>query len=392
MAAAERALESLTALFIQFTGVALLASGIVVVAAFGYRWYVREKLPWGLALLLGFAGVAAYLNTTTVLGEIIGGSDDVTQMQDALFNIGAFGAGAVGVRVSRRVGDGFADALFGRTSVETVDRGIGRVVKAVGRVIIVELPEEIDDVVGYDPVPQETKSVLAGRQFHFPQGLTVEELRDRLVTRLKADYAIGHVDIELDTTGTVTYLAIARRAAGLGPTLTPGSKAVAVHADPAFASSPGDVVQVWRQDPSERLFTADIRGIAGDVVTLSVDAADIDTVDQSERYRLVTQPVSDRTEREFASMLRAADETYAAVLVQPRSPLVGMVVGALDITVLGVSSDDDQSDILPSSRRVIAPGDIINALAKPEALRRLEDAAVSSADKSPSKQTSATEE
>jgi hypothetical protein len=375
MAVAPTVVERLTALSIQFVGLAFLAGGIAVVAAFLYRWYVRDRIPWGLALLVGLAGVAAYLNTTTVLGEIISGSDDVTQAQEALFNIGAFGAGAVGARIGRRTGDGFADGLFGTTAVSTFDEGVGRVVKAVGRVITVELPPEIDDVVGYDPVSPATKEALADRRFLFPRGLTVDELRDRLVARIKTDYAVGHVDLDLDTDGTVTFLAVASRAAGIGPTLAPATKAIALRADPGFAASAGDVVQVWAGTPPERLFTAELRGVAGDVVTLAVDDADVQAVDQSRRHRLVTLPVADRTDREFASMLRAADETHTAVTVQPGSPLDGLAVGALDVTVLGVTSPGSQPDTLPAPSRIVAAGDVVNALARPAALRRLEAAA-----------------
>ncbi len=375
MAVAPSLAERLTELGIQFVGLALLAGVIALVAAFLYRWYVRERIPWGLALLLGLAGVAAYLNTTTVLGEIISGSDDVTQAQEALFNIGAFGAGAVGARLGRRSGDGFADALFGEATVSTIDEGVGRVVKAVGRVVTVELPEEIDDVVGYDPVSPATKQALAGRRFLFPRGLTVDELRSRLVTRIKADYAVGHVDVEVDADGTVGFLAVASRAAGIGPTLAPATKAIALRADPAFAASAGDVVQVWAGSPPERLFTAELRGVAGDVVTLAIDAADVDSVDQSRRHRLVTLPIGDRTDREFASILRAADETHTAVTVQSGSPIEGLTVGSLDVTVLGVTSPGSQPDTLPPPSRIIAAGDVVNAIARPEALRRLEAAA-----------------
>ena len=84
---------------------------------------------------------------------------------------------------------------------------------------------------------------------------------------------------------------------------------------------------------------------------------------------------ADRTDREFASMLRAADETHTAVTVQSGSPLVGVAIGALDVTVLGVTSPGAKPDALPASSRIIAAGDVVNAIARPEALRRLEVAA-----------------
>lgn len=50
------------------------------------------------------------------------------------------------------------------------------------------------------------------------RGLTVDELRRRITTRLREDYGVGNVDIELTEEGTVDYLAVGSRAAGIGPT------------------------------------------------------------------------------------------------------------------------------------------------------------------------------
>jgi hypothetical protein len=367
--------ERLTALVAQLSGLAILAGTLALVAAFVYRWYVREPIPRGLAVLVGVSAVAAYLNTTTVLGEVIGGTSDATQTAEALFNIAAFGAGVVGASAGRRVGDGFGTDVFDVTTFAEVDDGVGRLVKAVGRVITVELPEDIEDVVGYDPVPEATKADLAGQRFVFPRTLTVDQLRDRLVARLKTDYAVGHVDVELDEDGTVTYFALGSRAAGIGPTLPPATNAMAIRADPAFAASAGDLVQVWETDPARRVLTAELRGTADDVVTVAIDAADTSKLDPDEAYRLVTLPVEDRPDREFASLLRAADETFASVTVAAESAIAGAAVGGLDVTVLSVAPADGDRVVLPTAAHVLAAGDVIHAIARPEALRRLETAA-----------------
>jgi hypothetical protein len=365
---------SVAQLAAELVGLAVLAGGVAAAVAVAHRWYVRERVPRGLALLFGLAAVAVYLNTTTALGEAITGSGDAATVRAALFNIVAFGSGTGGALLGRRAGDRFAvEAVTG--GEEAVDGGVGRLVRTVGRVIRVDLPEEVGDVVGYDPVPRETKEQLAGTTFVFPRGLTVAQLRDRLVERLRSDYAVGHVDVDLTQEGTVEYLAVGARAAGIGPTLPPGTRAVAVRADPAFAASAGDAVQVWETDPMERLLTAELRGTSGDVATLAVDAADTPKLDPDTRYRLVTLPTDDRPDREFVSLLRAARETFGSVTVAADSPLAGLPVGALSPVVVAVESPEGGTVTLPERDRTLAAGETLFAIASPEALRRLERAA-----------------
>lgn len=370
--AAVTATERITGLLAEVTGLAILAGTLALVVAFAYRWYVREPIPLGLALLVGLGGIAAYLNTTAILGQIIDGAGDVTR--EALFSVGAFVVGLGGATVGRRLGDDFGADVFGATGLGEVEDGMSRLVQTLGRVVTVELPDEIEDVVGYDPVSPSTKAALAGRTFVFPRRLTVEELRERVVARLKTDYAVGHVDVELAADGTVEHLAVGSRAAGIGPTLPPATNAVAVRADPAFAASAGDLVQVWETDPLQRILTAELRGVADDVVTLAIDSRDTPKLDPETEYRLVTLPVEDRPDREFASLLRAADETFSSVTVAPGSPLSGITVGALEVAVVSVTSQAGEPAILPGPEHVLEAGVVVHAIARPEALRRLEAA------------------
>ncbi|MFC7196712.1 hypothetical protein ACFQL4_22155 [Halosimplex aquaticum] len=147
------------------------------------------------------------------------GNGDPIDAATALSHIVTVAVWLLATRIGTGIGDRIGSDLTVATGERAVEAEVGRLVQAVGRVITVELPEEVEDVVGYDPVPDQTKDDLAGKTFVFPRRLTVEELRDRLVTRLKADYAVGHVDIELADDGTVEFLAVGSRAAGIGPTL-----------------------------------------------------------------------------------------------------------------------------------------------------------------------------
>jgi hypothetical protein len=372
--AAESPAEELLDVVAQMAGLVVLSGAVAALAAFLYRWYVREAIPRGLSLLVGLSGVAIYLNTSRALGQVIGGNTLPTETHVALFNVTAFAVATGGAVLGRRAGDRFGTDVALTTDPEGVEANVGRLVTSVGRVLAVELPSEIEDAVGYDPVPAGTRGELAEKTFLFPRRLTVEELRERLVSRLKTDYAVGHVDVDLADDGTVEYLALGSPAAGIGPTLPPATNAVAIRADPAFAASAGDLVQVWETDPMERVLTAELRGVAGETVTIAIDAADTPRVDPSEEYRLVTLPVEDRPDREFASLLRAADETVSSVTVEADSPLEGLPVAALAVTVVAVTPESEDPLALPEPAYVLAPGERVFAIARPEELRRLDRA------------------
>jgi hypothetical protein len=239
----------------------------------------------------------------------------------------------------------------------------------------------------HDPIAPETIDRLAGASLSFPRRLSVEELRARLVARLKADYGIGHVDVELAEDRTVEYLAVGGRVAGLGPTLPPGTTAVAVRADPAESASAGDLVQVWTDGP-ELVTTAELRGAADDVVTLAVDSDDATEFSPDERYRLLTLPAQARSDREFASLFRAAEETMAVVAVEEGSGLVGVSVGALAPAVVAIrSGESGPVEPIPRRERTLAAGETLYALGRPSVLRRLEAAAAGNGEAPTSERT-----
>ena len=371
---AQSRLEQATGILAQFVGLAVLAATLAGVAAIVYRWYTRELIPAALGLLVGLSGVAIYLNTAAVLDEIVAGSVELTEAEIALLNILGFLLGIGGAVAGRIAGDRFGTNVLLDTPTRAIEEDVSQIVKTVGRVITVELPDELDDAVGYDPIAPSTRKQLAGTKFVFPRKLTVEELHDRLVSRLKTDYAVGHVDLELAADGSIEHLALGSRAAGIGPTLPPETNAVALRADPAFAASSGDLVQVWETEPMERVLTGELRGVSEDTVTLAINSADTPKIDPTRTYRLVTLPVEDRPGREFASLLRAAQQTASAVTVEAGSPLHGMPVGALSPLIVAVTPDEESPRVLPDPDRVLEPGDLVSAITTSDAFRRLETA------------------
>lgn len=372
----------------RIIGLAVASAGIAAIAALIYRWYARTSLPEGVAVLAGLSVVAIYLNATVVFDQLIGGRASILALEVVLANAVTILAAAVAAVGGRYVGDKLAVQVGAVTGARELESEIGRIVQSVGRVTTVDIPEEIADIEGYDPVSDEAKAALAGKTLVFPRRLAVGDLRDRLVDRIKQDYGIGHVDVDLRDDGTIDHLGVGKRAAGLGPTLAPGTAATAVRADPANSASAGDVVQLWRSGPDpERVVTAELRGAVDDVVTLALDEVDAMALDDGEPYRLVTLPAEARPEREFAALLRDADETMAVVEIEVGSPLDGTPIGALDLTTIAVRAADGSVSAIPSRSRVLAAGDTLYAMARPETLRRLESAGSAVSDDAPAPET-----
>ncbi|MFC7026411.1 hypothetical protein ACFQH8_00435 [Halomicroarcula sp. GCM10025710] len=63
----------------ELLGLAIAVATVSGLVALLYRWYVREHVPNGLAVLFGLTVVALYLGTTTALGQVIGGQEDVLE-------------------------------------------------------------------------------------------------------------------------------------------------------------------------------------------------------------------------------------------------------------------------------------------------------------------------
>ena len=363
---------------IAVVALAFVSAAVAAAVAFAARAYSREPSPAALNVLAGLGGIALWLNLSGSLGNFIQGETQIIQTGTALVNLASITVGALTASYGGKLGDRVA-VEFSTLTKASYDGDVTRMVRSVGRTVTVEVPEKekIEDIDGYDPVSEETKEKLAGKRFVFPRGITVAELRERVANRLKEDYEVGYVDVELDEKGEVEFLGLGRSLAGLGPTLGPGTCAVAVRADPAYTSGPGDNVQLWRRKEDgtvERVASGELRAAVGDVVTVALDENDAAKVEPSETYRLVTLPSEKGPERQFASMLRSADETMSIIKVTEGSPLVGAAVENVGVPVVAVRAPDGEVEAVPPRTRVLSVDDTVYAVGRPEELRKLETA------------------
>jgi hypothetical protein len=340
----------------RVVGIALLAGAGAAISAFLYRVTTRELLGRGVSLLAGLSVAALYLNVRNALGQVVAGETTVLASGAVTFNSVSLAAAALATPAGHVVGDRVARDFASVRGAEQVDGGVGRLARLVSRVTTVTVPETVGDIEGFDPVPAATKADVAGATLVFPGRLDAAETRERLAARLRADHEVGYVDAEFDD-GDLVSLALGARQAGLGPTLPPGVAAVAVRADPPNAASAGDVVQVYDvEDEPTRVATAEVRATVGDVVTLACDV----------------QEARGLAGGDFASLLRAADETMAALAVGAESDLVGTTVGAVAATVVAVRDAGGDVVPIPPRSRPVAGGETLYVVARPETIRELE--------------------
>lgn len=356
---------------LRILGLSVLAAVTTGVVAFAFRARTGQPFPEGATLILGLGVVAIYLNTRLIFIQFVGEAGDPLTPTEAIGNITVFLAAGIASYLGRY--GGTKAAVSDRFSVGKLHPDLSPIVRASGRTITVTVPEEIADIPGYDPVAEETKRALAGRSIDLPRGLTLAEVRRQVVDRLEEEHDIGHVDIDLTPEGTVEYLGVGQRPRGLGPTIPPNAAVVAVRADPPFSAAPGDTVQVWQTDETGETYigAGEFRASVGRVATIVLDESAAELIDPTATYRLMTLPATAYPDREFAGLLRRANETMDSITVGANSPLVGQPIGDIKATVIAIRSPTDTVETIPSRDRKVAAAETLFAIGSPETLRRL---------------------
>jgi len=108
---------------------------------------------------------------------------------------------------------------------------------------------------------------------------------------------------------------------------------------------------------------------------VALDESDAERLTDEAGYRLVTLPAEPRADREFASLLRNADETMAAVTVAAGSALDGSTVADVDTVVAAVRPNEGSVQPIPSGTYALGAGDLVYLVGRPDAIRRFEAAA-----------------
>ncbi len=355
---------------LEVLSLGVVAAIAAAIAAAFYRARFQESLPEAASLIIGLGTIAIILNTRLVFVQFVSGGAELHELDVALRNLLTFGVGAIGTFVGHAAGERLGQS--GGLRLSRFQPRLNPIVRAAGRHITLTLPEQIEDIEGFDPVAPEVKRTLAGMDFDFPRGLTTEELAEQLTTRLTDKHDIGYVDVDVEPDGRVSYLAVGQRPEGLGPTLPPGTVAVALGAAPPFSAGAGDAVEIWEPGPDPRsVGVAELRASVDDVATVVCDASLAEHIDPGTTYRLVTLPSDARPDREFAAALRNSPETLGVVDISGGSAIVGEPLHGLEVTVIAIGRDDTTLT-LPAPTEIIQSGDRLYVLGRPGRLRSLE--------------------
>lgn len=361
---------------VHILGFGVLACLSAIGIAFVYRGHSTRSIPIGGAVLFGVSVVAIWLNGAIWLGvesvasETVVDDNPLVNHASAAYLLGVFVVSTGTAELGRRIGDHLGCEVFQITRMDAHGE-VETLLRSGGLVITVELPEEIADIDGYLPVEESVTRELAGKRVLFPHRLSLEKLHERLTARLRQDFDIDHVHLEVADDGSVDSLAIGSRPDGIGPTLPPGTAAVAIRGDPSPAADSGDPVEIWTSggDSSQLVAVGTLRATVGDVATVTVDANNAEEFELAETYRLVMQPDASNDSHELLSVLWMVSETVVAAGVDSSSPLRGEFVGWLPGRVLVVEREDE-SLTFPTDNETLEAGDTVYVLANPAQLRR----------------------
>jgi len=362
---------TMTAL-LRILGFGLYASVVAMGVSFLYRGYSTRPLPVGLGVLLGLSFVTMSLNIDALTQLSIIADTPKLHHASAAYLLGVFSAGAVTADVGRRIGDHFAADVF---DVPRIDAGgeIARLVQSAGLVVELSLPDAVDDIDGYPAVDDETKRLLSGRHMRFPRRLSEADLESRLAARIERDFDVGHVHAEIEADLSVSSLAVGRRPSGVGPSLPPGTVAIAVEGNPSPSASTGDPIEVWTaggDDTGRLVATGTIRETVGDVATVTVGRDDATAFDPDRSYRLVTRPDTASDVNELVATVWEAEETVTAVTVGDGDPLLGEFVDWLPVAVLCIVREGEPIPF-PAANETLDVGDTVYVLGTPGGLHRL---------------------
>lgn len=273
----------------------------------------------------------------------------------------------------------------------------------------------VDDVEGYPPLPQSLRAEIAGSEWRFPVDLTVSQLETRLAERLRTEYDLGDVTVDIDERGRAS-VAAAPPFSGLSRRVESGKRAVSVDAlvptglargDRVTAITPGATVRGTvvsarsaaataasgpdRQTPEETDGDADGReegpapvaapttdGGEGQV-TIAVARTDVEPLLRADGATVVVEAAGIRREYEVISLLRRAGRRFRRLSVRAGGPLDGTTLGAADcrrqyeVAVLAARTDEGWR-FAPGGETPVAAGDELFAVGTGEALRTFEEA------------------
>lgn len=268
----------------------------------------------------------------------------------------------------------------------------------------------VADMEGYPPLPEDLRAEIRAAELTFPADLRVPELEERVADRLRTEFDLGEVTVDIDERGRASVTA-APPFSGLSKRVADGRHAVSVDGRIPTGLARGDEVTLITTDaqvrgtvvsartgdrepdpdieprrtadPAEDEETpAPVRAptTAGGEgrLTVAVTRTDVQPLLRAERAKVVVESRGTRREYELVSLLRRADRRFRRLTVGPDSPLAGTRVADMrlredhDVDVLAVRRDRGWV-LAPEGAAVLDRDDTVLAIGDRESLDRFQD-------------------
>ena len=264
----------------------------------------------------------------------------------------------------------------------------------------VEVSGEVGDIEGYPPLPDPIRVSIREEDWRLPADLPISELESRLAERLRTEFDLSEVTVEIDERGRATVSA-APPLSGLSKRVPSGRRAVSVQTLVPSGLARGDEVTVVIPDgrvngtvlsvgagggpppggdskaASDGTPLTDGETVDGesppaqpgpavkggdDRLTVAVTRPDASTLLRAERPRVIVRSRGVRREFEFVSLLRRAGRRFRRVAVRSGSDLDGTTLGSASVretygvTVLAVRRPDGWT-VAPRGSEPLTGGD-----------------------------------
>jgi hypothetical protein len=285
----------------------------------------------------------------------------------------------------------------------------------------IEVAGEVADMEGYPPLPADVRRAIRDGEWRFPADLSIAQLEARLGERLRTEFDLVDVSVDLDARGRATVSA-APPLSGLSKHVPPGRRAVSVDALVPTGLARGDEVAVLtdggrvegtvvsaRSDlsapdaepatgadeasPDPTGGTDADRATDGGTdppgapttaggdgrVTLAVPRSDADRLLGVDRSTILVKARGIRREFELVSLLRRGGTRFRKFTLRAGGPLDGTTIGdanvrdAHGVAILAVRRPDGWA-IAPDGDVSLAGDDTVFAVGTRDALDRFGEA------------------
>ncbi|OYR60981.1 potassium transporter TrkA [Halorubrum ezzemoulense] len=307
----------------------------------------------------------------------------------------------------------------------TLSTDVIELVGGRGRVSV-EVAGEVTDIEGYPPLPADTRAAILDGDWTFPADLPLAELEDRFAERLRTEFDLADVSVQIDEQARATVSA-APPTGALSKRVPAGKRAVSVSALVPTGIARGDVVRVITPDigvegaviaaqssgkpepgagaastvvppagddadsedfrtdggetdvPSPPAATAPTTTGGEGRVTLAVDRSEATDLLRADRGRVLVLSRGTRREYELTALLRRAGKRFRKVTVAAGGPLDGHTIGeaevreAYDVAVLAARHDSWR--VAPDGTQPLSAGNDLFVVGSRDALDRFAEVA-----------------